>query len=98
MTSCTLLIDFSTKAGLVIIPITVTPFSIRAIDGSNTTIDGFKRIGLNANEMAKKFANGGETAKQAFIEVVNRLGKMDDKVSQSIAGVCYAGRKARPLA
>ena len=69
----------------------VKEFSIRAIDGSNTTIDGFKRIGLNADTMAKKFANGGETAKQAFIEVVNRLGSMDDKVSQSIAGVDLFG-------
>ena len=69
----------------------VKEFSIRAIDGSNTTIDGFKRIGLNADKMAKKFASGGETAKQAFIEVVNRLGKMDDKVSQSIAGVDLFG-------
>lgn len=69
----------------------VKEFSIRAIDGSNTTIDGFKRIGLNADVMAKKFANGGETAKQAFIEVVNRLAKMDDKVSQSIAGVDLFG-------
>ena len=69
----------------------VKEFSIRAIDGSNTTIDGFKRIGLNADEMAKKFANGGETAKQAFIEVVNRLGSMNDKVSQSIAGVDLFG-------
>ena len=69
----------------------VKEFSIRAIDGSNTTIDGFKRIGLNADTMAKKFANGGETAKQAFIEVVNRLGSMDNKVSQSIAGVDLFG-------
>ena len=69
----------------------VKEFSIRVIDGSNTTIDGFKRIGLNADDMAKKFANGGEEAKQAFIEVVNRLGNMDNKVSQSIAGVDLFG-------
>lgn len=69
----------------------VKEFSIRAIDGSNTTIDGFKRIGLNADEMAKKFANGGDVAKQAFIEVVKRLGSMDNKVSQSIAGVDLFG-------
>lgn len=69
----------------------VKEFSIRAIDGSNTTVDGFQRIGLNADEMAKKFANGGEEAKKAFIEVVQRLGNMDDKVSQSIAGVDLFG-------
>lgn len=69
----------------------VKEFSIRVIDGSNTTIDGFQKIGLNADEMAKKFANGGEEAKQAFIEVVNRLANMDDKVAQSIAGVNLFG-------
>ena len=69
----------------------IKEFSIRAIDGSNTTIDGFKRIGLNADTMAKKFANGGEEAKKAFIEVLNRLGSMDDKVYQSIAGVDLFG-------
>ena len=69
----------------------VKEFSIRVIDGSNTTVDGFKRIGLNADTMAKKFANGGEEAKKAFIEVVNRLGSMDNKVSQSIAGVDLFG-------
>lgn len=69
----------------------VKEFSIRVIDGSNTTVDGFKRIGLNADTMAKKFANGGDEAKKAFVEVVERLGNMDDKVSQSIAGVDLFG-------
>lgn len=69
----------------------VKEFSIRAIDGSNTTVDGFKRIGLNADEMAEKFAKGGDVAKEAFIEVVRRLGNMDDEVSQSIAGVDLFG-------
>lgn len=69
----------------------VKEFSIRAIDGSNTTIDGFKRIGLNADVMAEKFAKGGDVAKEAFIEVVKRLGNMDDEVSQSIAGVDLFG-------
>lgn len=69
----------------------VKEFSIRTIDGSNTTIDGFKRIGLNADEMAEKFAKGGDVAKEAFIEVVRRLGNMDDEVSQSIAGVDLFG-------
>lgn len=69
----------------------IKEFSIRVIDGSDTTSDGFKRIGLNVDEMSKKFASGGQVAKQAFIEVVNRLSKMDDKVSQSIAGVDLFG-------
>lgn len=69
----------------------VKEFSIRAIDGSNTTIEGFKKLGLNANTMAKKFAEGGDVAKQAFIEVVQKIGKMDNKVEQSIVGVDLFG-------
>ena len=69
----------------------VKEFSIRAIDGSNTTIDGFTRLGLNADEMAQKFANGGETAKNAFFEVIQRIAEMDDSVEQSTVGVDLFG-------
>lgn len=69
----------------------IKEFSIRAIDGSNTTIEGFKKIGLNANTMAKKFAQGGDVAKQAFIEVVQKIGNMNNKVEQSIVGVDLFG-------
>ena len=69
----------------------VKEFSIRAIDGSNTTIDGFTRLGLNADEMAKKFASGGDTAREAFEEVVTRIGEMDNQVDQSIVGVDLFG-------
>lgn len=69
----------------------VKEFSIRAIDGSNTTIDGFTRLGLNADEMAKKFASGGDTAREAFEEVVTKIGEMDNQVDQSIVGVDLFG-------
>ena len=69
----------------------IKEFSIRAIDGSNTTIDGFTRLGLNANEMAKKFAAGGDTAREAFGEVVTKIGEMDNQVEQSIVGVDLFG-------
>ena len=69
----------------------VKEFSIRAIDGSNTTIEGFTKLGLNADEMAQKFANGGDTAKNAFYEVIQRIGEMDNAVEQSKVGVDLFG-------
>lgn len=69
----------------------VKEFSIRAIDGSQTTADGFKALGMDADVMAQKFASGGDTAKQAFYEVITALGEMDDPVAQSIAGVNLFG-------
>lgn len=69
----------------------VKEFSIRAIDGSNTTIEGFTKLGLNSDEMAKKFAAGGDTAKQAFYETIDAIKAMDDPVQQSIVGVDLFG-------
>lgn len=69
----------------------VKEFSIRAIDGSNTTIDGFKKLGMNADEMAQKFAAGGDDAREAFKQVIKGLADMEDPVEQSIAGVDLFG-------
>lgn len=69
----------------------VKEFSIRAIDGSDTTIDGFKRIGLNADEMAAKFSAGGDTAKEAFQETIAALAAMEDPLEQNTAGVNLFG-------
>ncbi|MDD7142882.1 MAG: phage tail tape measure protein [bacterium] len=69
----------------------VKEFSIRAIDGSDTTKQGFEAIGMNADEMAQKFGAGGKTAKEAFNEVIEGLASMDDPVAQSTAGVNLFG-------
>lgn len=66
-------------------------FSIRSIDGSKTTQEGFTAIGKNANEMAQKFAVGGETARNAFFETIQGLKQMDDAVAQDAAGVALFG-------
>lgn len=69
----------------------IKEFSIRAIDGSNTTKEGFEALGLNADIMGQKFAAGGESAKQAFADVIESLKNMNDPVQQSIAGVNLFG-------
>lgn len=69
----------------------VKEFSIRAIDGSDTTKQGFEALGMNADEMAQKFGVGGKTAKEAFNEVIEGLASMDDPVAQSAAGVNLFG-------
>lgn len=69
----------------------VKEFGIRAIDGSKTTQEGFKAIGLNADEMARKFGAGGNEAKEAFGEVINALKSMDDPLKMNAAGVNLFG-------
>ena len=69
----------------------VKEFSIRAIDGSDTTKQGFEALGMDAAKMAEKFGDGGDTAKEAFNEVIKGLASMDDPVAQSAAGVNLFG-------
>ena len=69
----------------------IKEMSIRVVDGSNTTAEGFSIIGLNAEEMAAKFAAGGETAKQAFNQTIQALAALEDPVQQNLAGVDLFG-------
>ena len=65
--------------------------SIRVVDGSDTTVQGFEAMGLSADEMAQKFAAGGDSAQQAFQETLNGLASIEDPVQRNIAGVNLFG-------
>ena len=69
----------------------VKEFSIRAIDGSDSTAAGFTAIGLNADEMAAKFGQGGETAKKAFNDTLKALSSIEDPLEKDAAGVALFG-------
>lgn len=69
----------------------VKEFSIRVIDGSDTTAQAFNTIGLNADEMAAKFAQGGDAATQAFDQTIQALAEMEDPLAQNAAGVQLFG-------
>jgi len=69
----------------------IKEFSIRAIDGSDSTKEAFEAIGLNADAMAQTFASGGEAANAAFYDVLNGLLAMEDPVARDAAGVQLFG-------
>jgi hypothetical protein len=75
----------------------IKEFSIRAIDGSKTTVEGYKAIGLNADEMAKKIAAGGPVARTAFGEVLTALNGIEDPVKRNAAGVALFGTQFEDL-
>lgn len=72
-------------------------FSIRAIDGSKTTGDAFKALGLDGKQMAADIAAGGPKATSALGLVLERLRGMKDPVAQSAAAVGLFGTKAEDL-
>lgn len=69
----------------------IKEFSIHAIDGSDSTAEGFKAIGLNAAEMSAEFGKGGESAKKAFSETVKALSSVEDPLERDAAGVALFG-------
>ncbi|MFC5992953.1 phage tail tape measure protein [Pseudonocardia hispaniensis] len=72
-------------------------FSIRAVDGSKTTAEGFRALGLDAERMAQQIARGGKPASDALQLVMDRLRGMKDPVAQSQAAVALFGTQAEDL-
>jgi phage-related minor tail protein len=72
-------------------------FSIRAIDGSDTTKDAFQSLGFDVDDIAHKFADGGQTAEQAFADITNRLFMIGDPIEQNRIGVELFGTQWEDL-
>ncbi|MFD4569388.1 phage tail tape measure protein [Streptomyces sp. NPDC058467] len=75
----------------------IKEFSIRAIDGSKTTADGFKAIGLDAADMATKIGKGGTSASGALDLTLDKLRAIKDPVKRSAAAVQLFGTQAEDL-
>jgi hypothetical protein len=75
----------------------IKEFSIRAVDGSELTADGFERIGLNAADMAAAIAKGGPEANDALDETLDRLRAIEDPVERSQVAVALFGTQAEDL-
>ena len=69
----------------------IKEFSIRAIDGSDTTVEAFTSLGYNAENIMATFAAGGEGANKAFFDVINTLMAVDDQVERDALGVALFG-------
>ncbi|WP_344248189.1 phage tail tape measure protein, partial [Actinocorallia libanotica] len=72
-------------------------FSIRAVDGSKTSVAGYEALGLSANKMAAQIAKGGPAAKQGLDTVLDRLRAVKDPLKQSQIAVQLFGTKAEDL-
>lgn len=66
-------------------------FNIRIKDGSDTTIEGLSLLGINADEVTQKLADGSMTSADAMQLVIGKLAETDDKVTQNKAGVDLFG-------
>jgi phage-related minor tail protein len=75
----------------------VKEFSIRAIDGTTLTAQGFNDLGLSGVKMAKDFAKGGATANAVLDITLDRLRNVEDPVKRSRIAVSLFGTQAEDL-
>ena len=67
----------------------VKEFGIRMKDGSAN--DAIKELGLNVDDVTKRFAQGGETAADAMGEVTDALFTLEDPLKKNELGVAMFG-------
>ena len=59
-------------------------FSIRAVDGSKSTAEGFAAIGFKADDMAQKILAGGDSARAAFGATLEAIKSLQDPQQQAL--------------
>lgn len=72
-------------------------FAIRAQDGSKASAEGYELLGLSAEEMTAKIAEGGESARDGLELVLTKLREIEDPVERNAAAVALFGTKAEDL-
>jgi hypothetical protein len=72
-------------------------FQIRATDASETSAQGFKDLGLDAEDMTAKIARGGEDARDGLDIVLDKLRETEDPVKRNAAAVALFGTQAEDL-
>lgn len=73
-------------------------FTLRAVDlDSKDTRDAFESIGMNAQDMATKFAEGGPAARDAFGKVVTAIQSIQDPVQKAKTAVALFGTQYEDL-
>ncbi len=75
----------------------IKEFSIRAVDGSDSTAAGFRMLGLDADAMAARFAQGGSAANGVLDLTLDRLRGVKDPVRQAQAATALFGTQAEDL-
>lgn len=72
-------------------------FSIRAMDGSEASMQAFADLNLNAEETAAAFAKGGDSALGMSRVVLTALAKIEDPMKRNEIGVALLGTQWEDL-
>lgn len=75
----------------------IKEFSIRAIDGSKTTVAAYDGLGLSAGKMAKQIAGGGPAAQKGLGTILAKLRAVKDPADQAAIATGLFGTQAEDM-
>ncbi|WP_280265340.1 phage tail tape measure protein [Nocardia wallacei] len=75
----------------------IKEFSIRVVDGSKLTTGAFQDLGFNADDLTKRFATGGTTARAAVGELLGEIRKIEDPVKKNEIALALFGTQFEDL-
>lgn len=75
----------------------IKELAIRATDMSTTSVDAYRAVGLEADDMAARFVAGGADARGALNDLIDGLLGMEDPVARSNAAIALFGTPLEDL-
>lgn len=75
----------------------VKELGIRAKDGSKSTMNAYKELGLNGKQMTQQIAAGGEEAQAATQQLAERLLEVEDPAKRSQLSIALFGTQMEDL-
>ncbi|MEU8086336.1 phage tail tape measure protein [Micromonospora sp. NPDC049101] len=75
----------------------IKEFSIRAVDGSKLSAQGFKALGMDASTAMKSMARGGDYANETLDITLDRLRNIKDPAKRAQTAVALFGTQAEDL-
>lgn len=75
----------------------IKEFSIRAQDGSESTLGAFQTLGLNAEQMTKAFSEGGPTARKGLDLILDKMRELPPDVNRAEVAFALFGTQWEDL-
>lgn len=75
----------------------IKEFSLKVLDGSDTTSKAFKTLGFDADDLAKKFAAGGSVAREATGSLIDKIREVQDPLKRNEVALALFGTKFEDL-
>ncbi|UGT65332.1 phage tail tape measure protein [Nocardia gipuzkoensis] len=75
----------------------IKEFSIRVVDGSESTVEAFQTLGFEADDLTSKFAQGGSVARTAVGDLLAKIREIEDPVERNKVALALFGTQFEDL-